>query len=692
MAIADRMPNPRPRVLARPALPLVLALSLLPTLLACRSPIVPGTSRDPSPAIWRLGGAVSDDGGATWTEGLVPFPGERPERFEGDPMAAWDPRSGDSWIGGVRFYTGGGVYVARRPRGSAWFEEPVEVHAESNAFYDKPLMTAGPAPGSPDETRLYVVHARGLHSSTDLGQTWSPPVDLGEERPEVGHQPRVDAAGTLYILSWDREDGIWLRRSTDGGATVGPRRSVATRMGTWDFGEGLPVPGSYRVFPLPSLAIAGDGTLHVVWSDVTEVVDDEMNLDVYLTSSTDGGESWSAPVIVNGDADPPGDQFNPWIETDGRGRLHVVYHDTGYHSQSDDAPAGLVDVTYAVSEDGGTTWAEARVTDTSTSSSDAVWVGGTVEDYQFLGDYFGQTVTANGDVVVLYAAAPDGDLDIFSRRIEIGEPGCVPDDHTICLRDRFAVSVDWKAFDGKRGRGTPVGFSGGESAHFWFFQPSNSELFVKVLDGCPIGGTYWVFWGATSNVEYTLRVVDTLTGQEMRWENPLRHVARPVAATNTIFGSCAGETSGTPALEVVDTRDDLPANGVPEIEELVDASIPDSCVVSETRACLAGNRFRVRGEFVANGEAGVAKVEALTGNSGVARFFSEKNVELFFKVLDGCPVNGKRWAFVTGLTDVEVDLFVEDTVTKKTYRVSSPAKSVFPTSLDVDTFFEECEL
>ena len=34
---------------------------------------------------------------------------------------------------------------------------------------------------------------------------------------------------------------------------------------------------------------------------------------------------------------------------------------------------------------------------------------------------------------------------------------------------------------------------------------------------------FWVFYGALSNVEYTLRVTDTQTGKTKTYFNPLRH-------------------------------------------------------------------------------------------------------------------------------------------------------------------------
>ena len=54
---------------------------------------------------------------------------------------------------------------------------------------------------------------------------------------------------------------------------------------------------------------------------------------------------------------------------------------------------------------------------------------------------------------------------------------------------------------------------------FWFFDPGNLELAVKVLDGRPVNGRFWVFFGALSDVEYWVTVTDTATGAERQYHN-----------------------------------------------------------------------------------------------------------------------------------------------------------------------------
>ena len=102
---------------------------------------------------------------------------------------------------------------------------------------------------------------------------------------------------------------------------------------------------------------------------------------------------------------------------------------------------------------------------------------------------------------------------------------CAPAATRLCLRDgRFAVEATWKDFAGNRGVGTAVPLTG-DTGWFWFFGPTNVEVILKVLDGTPVNGKHWVFYGALSSVEYTLRVTDTQTGAVKTYTNASGNLA-----------------------------------------------------------------------------------------------------------------------------------------------------------------------
>ena len=65
----------------------------------------------------------------------------------------------------------------------------------------------------------------------------------------------------------------------------------------------------------------------------------------------------------------------------------------------------------------------------------------------------------------------------------------------------------------------------GHSGLFWFFDAANIELVVKVLDGRPLTGHWWVFYAALSNLGFELTVTDTASGFAKSYSNPLGRFA-----------------------------------------------------------------------------------------------------------------------------------------------------------------------
>lgn len=93
----------------------------------------------------------------------------------------------------------------------------------------------------------------------------------------------------------------------------------------------------------------------------------------------------------------------------------------------------------------------------------------------------------------------------------------------LLLQDgRFRVTVAWET----DASGTPETGPGhavpgtDDTGSFWFFDPDNLELTIKILDGRTVNGHFWVFYGALSNVGYTITVEDQIGGVTRTFENP----------------------------------------------------------------------------------------------------------------------------------------------------------------------------
>jgi hypothetical protein len=116
-------------------------------------------------------------------------------------------------------------------------------------------------------------------------------------------------------------------------------------------------------------------------------------------------------------------------------------------------------------------------------------------------------------------------------------PPCVADAATLCLAGgRFALRASWETGDGAQGTAHAVPLTA-DTGYLWFFAPANVEAVVKVLDGCPVDGSYWVFAGGLTNVRTVLTVTDSRTGAARTYANPPGTAFQPIQDTGA-FPAC----------------------------------------------------------------------------------------------------------------------------------------------------------
>lgn len=85
---------------------------------------------------------------------------------------------------------------------------------------------------------------------------------------------------------------------------------------------------------------------------------------------------------------------------------------------------------------------------------------------------------------------------------------------------RFHAAVYWRnPGTGDEGQGVAVQLSR-DTGIFWFFEESNIELTVKLLDGRALNGHWWVFWSHMTDLEVWLEITDTVTGSVVRYTEP----------------------------------------------------------------------------------------------------------------------------------------------------------------------------
>lgn len=140
------------------------------------------------------------------------------------------------------------------------------------------------------------------------------------------------------------------------------------------------------------------------------------------------------------------------------------------------------------------------------------------------GDTLAFPANAGGAAATSLAGADDpapSGAELFPRALG----ACAPSPTSLCLNQgRFRVEMDWTDFQGNSGAGRAVPLTG-DTGYFFFSNPANVEVVLKVLDGTALNGHFWVFFGALSNVEYEVRVTDTVTGFRKTYRNPPHNFA-----------------------------------------------------------------------------------------------------------------------------------------------------------------------
>jgi hypothetical protein len=349
--------------------------------------------------------AWSHDAGKTWqiAKGVEP-----PDySVSGDVSTAFD-NQGRAFICYMAFdklgtfnYWGhnssrNGLFVRRSLDGGATWETkhiPIIAHetAPGIPWEDKPYIVADTTNG-PHGGNLYVGWTRWtlteseilLSRSTDAGKTWSKPVEI-DRHPGLprddngaaeGFEGTVGPDGTLYVV-WSQDNQIVFTSSRDGGKTFSRARDVIHTAPIM-----FAVQAVERANGFPQIAIGPTrgklpGKLYVTWSDYRNG-----DLDVFISSSADGGLTWSAPVRVNNDALHNGaDQFFQWLAVDPTdGAINVVFYDR----RRDPSNKEQV-VTLARSTDGGRTFTNYAWTE-NLFEADGVFFG----DYSGLAAYGGR--------------------------------------------------------------------------------------------------------------------------------------------------------------------------------------------------------------------------------------------------------------------------------------------------------------
>jgi hypothetical protein len=351
----------------------------------------------------------STDGGVTWGQTTLPLnPGEI---FHSDPAVDWTS-DGTAWATTIGISFNGFTTLQMKAykstdNGATWTFDATFSGTQTKA--DKELMWVDHSATSPFKNNIYVIWHNGppayVNRRTGPGGSWQTPIQVsGPETmgTAIGSDIKTNANGDVFAF-WP-DTGMYhlfMAKSTNGGASFGtPVQIAPTSVG---FDVGVPAMNRRRASIYVSggaYRTASKNLVYASWTDLKggtgcngaafepgSDTSSPCKTRIWFARSTNGGATWSAPVMINNQASL-NDQFHQWLVVDETsGALGIIYYDT-----VGDLRRKKVDVWYQSSHDDGVTWSPAvkvtsAQTDETTEQADP---GNQFGDYNSLSGIAGQ--------------------------------------------------------------------------------------------------------------------------------------------------------------------------------------------------------------------------------------------------------------------------------------------------------------
>ena len=387
---------------------------------------------------------VSNDGGQTWQQAVMPFTLCSGGRFlgSGDPWLSFAP-DGDLHAIALAGNTSNEVVVSNSNDGGLHWSPAILVTGSGDLSPDHPSITADPTNAS----LVYAVWngTNSKHSSAsvfsrtkDGGVAWETPRAIVQTPPQTYIQfsqilPLPNGSLVDIYEFYEQQPNkpitqtrLEISRSSDHGQTwSAPIDGVTMTPLYTPIGNTMildPETGQLVADPTnPSFAVdSRSGNLYAVWED-GRFSNFQYN-DVAFSMSADGGLTWSTPIRVNHTPlrVPPANRqaFFPSIAVAGNGTIGVSYYDFRFNNTS----PGLATDRWLIqchpsstkSATSATNWNnEIRLTNTSFNMEAVV---PSLTGKFFLGDYFGLVGTSEGFAAVFAQPDDNNVTSIFWRR------------------------------------------------------------------------------------------------------------------------------------------------------------------------------------------------------------------------------------------------------------------------------------
>jgi len=243
--------------------------------------------------------------------------------------------------------------------------------------------------------------------SADRGNSWSAPLRISKKAGDCidgdntteGAVPAIGPNNEVYV-AWANQSKIYFNKSVDNGQTwLSNEVFVSTQVNGWDYN----ISGINRCNGLPITSCdrssgSYNGNIYVNWTD-----NRNGNYDVFVSKSSDAGNTWSSPIKVNTD-NGSAQQFFSWMTIDqSTGYVYFIYYDRRNFAVNSDS----TDVYMSVSTDGCNSFTDYKIN----SSSFKPTAG------SFIGDY--TNISAEqGFVRPIWTRMQNGSTSIYTAIID----------------------------------------------------------------------------------------------------------------------------------------------------------------------------------------------------------------------------------------------------------------------------------
>lgn len=259
----------------------------------------------------------SDDGGKSWDEGKSI--GFNPPKDQDKPWVAIHPRKGNLAVTWTQF----------------------DKYGSKDAGCQSNIML----------------------SISSNGKKWSDPIQISQipgdcvdgDNTAEGAVPAIGRDGKMFV-AWSNGGTIYLDRSYDEGKTWLHNDIVVDKQaGGWD----MEIPGLGRCNGMPIIRVDNSptrsvGVLYLVWADQKNGASDT---DVWFIRSVNHGDNWTVPKKIGGDESNK-HQFLPWMTVDQTtGYIYIVYYDRRNYDDNQ------TDVYLSYSSDGGNTFKDVKISE-----------------------------------------------------------------------------------------------------------------------------------------------------------------------------------------------------------------------------------------------------------------------------------------------------------------------------------------